>query len=482
MSNTTVIKNADWVIGWDKNRMTHYYQRRADVVFSGSTITHVGKNYQGDSETQIDGKGLCVMPGLINIHAHPFTEIMNKGVLEGSLSGQKGEFEWFKNFFSVMPDPKDQLVCAEVGFAELLKSGVTTLTDISVPFPGWIDLAERSGLRAYLAPMFTSTEGMWEINNGFQVKYQWAKDGGKAQLNQALEIVDAAINNNSSRLNGMIMPAQIDTCSEELLRDSILAANERNIPIQIHAAQFMSEFREITKRFGVTPIEYLNQIGLLSPAAIVSHAIFFDHHELCTYWGTQIDLEIFKESGASVAHCPTNYARTWGFAMQDFKKYKNLGINIAIGTDTYPHNMIEEIRMAFIIGRVVSNHYEKLSTVDVFNAATIGGARALNREDIGRLEPGAKADIVLVDLDHVTMKPVRDPLKSLIFQSAERAVKDVYIDGSKVVSNGSVLNLDYSGKSTELDEIKNRIAEKIQKTDDEGRNIDEIIPLSLPLI
>jgi 5-methylthioadenosine/S-adenosylhomocysteine deaminase len=479
--NTTLIKNADWVIAWDDEKQVHQYIQNADVVFSDDTITYVGKKYEGPFQHQREGKNLCIMPGLVNIHAHPFTEIMTKGALEDGLSGQLGELKWFNDLFVFLPDQEDQLICAEMAYSELIMSGVTTLVDISHPYPGWNDLAEKSGLRMYLAPMFTSTEGMWDAKNGYEIEYNWVDDEGKQKLSEALEVVDQAMDNNSGRLSGMIMPTTIDTCTESLLQDCLSAAKKRSIPLQIHAAQFMTEFREITNRYGVTPVQLLDRFGLLSPETIISHGIFFDHHNLSNYWGTQKDLEIFSQSGASVAHCPTNYARTWGLSIQDFGRYNKAGINMGIGTDTYPHNMLEEIRLALMIGRVVSNSIDGIKTADGFNAATIGGAKALNRKDLGRLAPGAKADLVLVDLDHPSMKPMRDPLRSLIYQAADRAVKDVYVGGEKILENGRVLTMDYQGVSSQLNDVKERIAKNACNVDVNGRRAEEISPLALSL-
>jgi cytosine/adenosine deaminase-related metal-dependent hydrolase len=116
----------------------------------------------------------------------------------------------------------------------------------------------------------------------------------------------------------------------------------------------------------------------------------------------------------------------------------------------------------------------------MLNAVTVNGAWALMRSDLGRLAPGAKADIVLVDLKHPLMQPARDPLRSLIYAAAERAVRDVYVNGTKVLEQGEVLTLDYARAVSRLEEVRQRTEENIPKADCKRRTSAEIAPLSLP--
>src|SRR5579864_3123816 len=123
-------------------------------------------------------------------------------------------------------------------------------------------------------------------------------------------------------------------------------------------------------------------------------------------------------------------------------RYRRAGINLGLGTDVAPHNLLEEMRLAAILARVAAEDIRAVSTGELLHAATVGGATALGRDDLGRLAPGMKADIVLVDLKHPLMIPARDPLRSLVYTAADRAVRDVFVDGRKVVEKGRVLNLD----------------------------------------
>jgi len=278
----------------------------------------------------------------------------------------------------------------------------------------------------------------------------------------------------------VVMPAQVDTCTPELLHSSLAAAKERGIPLQIHAGQLICEFQEIVRRHGLTPIKFLDQQGLLVPETIVSHAIMLDHYRTTNFLGTSNDLSILAKSGASIAHCPLIFARI-GDALDNFGRYLKEGVNIGIGTDTYPHNMIEEMRTALLISRVVSGKLDNVSTADIFSAATIGGANALHRQDIGRIAPGAKADIVLLDLSVPSMQPMRDPIRSLVHHAADRAVKDVIIDGVKVVEDRQILSMDYLGTNQKIEQVRQRMEAALPQHDFAGRTIEYLSPLVYPV-
>jgi cytosine/adenosine deaminase-related metal-dependent hydrolase len=229
----------------------------------------------------------------------------------------------------------------------------------------------------------------------------------------------------------------------------------------------------------MTPIAWLQSLGVLEPRTIIGHGIFLDHHPWL-HWTSRRDLDLLRDAGASVAHCPTVFMRR-GIALNTFGGYVRHGINMGIGTDTYPHNFLEEMRAVFTIARAVAGSVDDTTTRDVFNAATIGGARALMRDDIGRLKVGAKADLVLVDIRDPAMRPLREPLRSLLYVAADRAVRDVYVGGEKVVAEGRALKIDYAAASAALEEAQKRSMANVPKLDWAGRTADELAPMVLPV-
>lgn len=472
---TTRITRADVVIAYDAGTNDHVYRRDTDIVFDATGILHLGAGWDGAVTREIDGRGFMIMPGLVDIHSHPSSEPGNKGITDEVGSPKLYNSSLYEFLWLFRADAEGIPHLNHVAWSELLMSGVTTLVDLSFPSPGWLERAAASGLRLVLAPMYRN--GRWFTRNGYTVEYELDDAAGRNAMAEALAIIDAALAHESGRLSGLVCPAQIDTCTEELLRASIHAARERGIPIQTHAGQAIVEFQEIVRRSGLSPVQWLDSIGFLGPNASIAHAIFLDHHPWVR-WPTRSDMRRLAETGTSVAHCPTVFGRR-GVTLRDLGGYLAAGVNVGIGTDTFPHNMLEELRHAGIFARITAESHAAVTTGQVFRAATLGGAKLLGRHDIGRLAVGAQADLVMVDLTHPMMRPTRDPLKSLINAAADRAVSHVFIAGQQVVRDGKVLTMDYQAASAGLEEAQRRALAKASSLDWAGRSVDELSPPSL---
>jgi cytosine/adenosine deaminase-related metal-dependent hydrolase len=455
------------------------YRRNCDVVFTDDRITHVGPGFLEKPDRTIDGRSLMVMPGLIDLHSHPMFEPLSKGWNDEIASQKLWGSALYEIIPTFLPELSDVAASATVAYGELLLSGTTTTVDIAFRWDGWIDLFAKSGMRGVLAPMYRSA--YWYTKNGHSVEYEWNEDAGRRDMDAALALIDKAAQHPSGRLSGMLAPAQVDTCTAELLRASVEEAKRRGLKCQVHAAQSVVEFHEMTRRHGKTPIEWMASLGLLGPDMIIGHGVFLDHHTSVSVWPTKNDLSLLADSGAFVAHCPTQFLRK-GVAMQSLGRYLARGVGIGIGTDTYPHNMIEEMRAAVVTSRLASGNVWDLRTSDVFNAATLGGAAALGRDDIGRIAPGAKADLVLIDVTHPTMRPVRDPIRSLIYAAAERPVRAVFVDGRAVVEDRKLVTLDLETASAEVEQAQRRIEAAVAGRDWAGRDHAEISPYTYELV
>ncbi|MFN8464190.1 MAG: amidohydrolase family protein [Caldilineaceae bacterium] len=218
-------------------------------------------------------------------------------------------------------------------------------------------------------------------------------------------------------------------------------------PIKIHTAQYLLDFQEVVRRRGKTPIEYLYDLGFLGPEVSVAHAIFTPRHPWTAYpAGADDDTRRLVASGASVAHCPVVYART-GYVLHSFSHYVRAGIPVSLGTDTSPHDMLMEMRTAALLCKLSEADATAGTAREIFDAATLGGAKALQRDDLGRLSPGAKADIVLVDLQQTHLAPVAaiDPIKALVYCARGDDVDTVIVDGVTRVAGGAVLGADLDG-------------------------------------
>jgi cytosine/adenosine deaminase-related metal-dependent hydrolase len=475
---TIVIRNADWVIAWDEGAGRHVYRRGVDVAFVDNTIAYLGPNYPGAADRVIDGKDRLVLPGLIDIHSHPEHEALYRGLREEHgvrNMHMTGLYERSQAFSA--PDDEARAASAEFAYSELLLSGVTSLVDISPAWDGWIDLLATSGLRGFLAPGYASAR--WYLENDFDLKFAWDEARGSRGFAAALALIDRLTRHPCGRLSGVVSPMQIENCTAALLRDSREAARERGIPFTVHIAQSVSEVREMFRRHGKTPVQWAHEIGILGPDTILGHALFLDTHSWIRWW-TKTDLALIADTGCSVAHCPTPFAR-YGQVMENFGDYLRAGVNMGLGTDTTPHNLVEEMHKAAVLARIAARDIETVTTADLLHAATVGGAKALMRDDLGRIAPNKRADLVLVDLTVPQMRPARDPLRSFVYHAADRAVRDVFVDGRQVVADGKVLTLDQSAAADRLSRAQQRMMDAAPRQDYRGRSAEEISPLSLPI-
>jgi cytosine/adenosine deaminase-related metal-dependent hydrolase len=478
MTDTTVIRNATWIVAWDENAETHTYIKDADLVFSDDRITYVGHDYSGSFDYEIQGRGRMVMPGMINIHSHLSGGPLDKGTFDEVGSAALWGNALYTYSQLLRADRQAIKPGAIVALSELIKSGVTTVVDNSGFYADWMELMANSGIRAVLAPGFR--QARWINVGDHRVDYEWDLQAGWDGFKKALDLMDAIIKHPCDRLSGMIFPSQVDTCDADLLKAAHAAAADRNLPLQTHASQTMMEFSEMMRRHGKTPIQWLDSLGILDERTIIGHCIYLDHHSW-TPLHSRDDLPLLAERGVTVAHCPTVFGRT-GMTMESFGDYVRAGVNLGIGTDSFPYNMLEELRHVGVYARITTGDVHDLTTTDVFNAATLGGANALLRDDIGCLAVEAKADIVIIDIEHPLMRPGREPLRNLINVAADRAVKDVFIDGKQVVADGKILTLDYEGALTELDAAQIRSIRKVPELDFKNRTLDQLAPMTFPVL
>jgi cytosine/adenosine deaminase-related metal-dependent hydrolase len=468
----TVIEQTSWVVAWDQARARHVYLRDCDVAFCESGFIYVGPRFEGNAQNRMCGRGRMLMPGFVDIHSHPTTEPLRRGITDETTSPGFHHSSLYEFLPVLEGDEAGRAACIKVALAELLKSGVTTLVDLSIPYEGWLDALADSGIRACIAPMYR--DARWSTPNGHSIDYEWDAARGRASFDNAARLIELARQHPSGRLTGMLCPAQIDTCTAELLRDSHDLAVQRRLQLQIHVAQSVAEFHEIFRRHGKTPVQWLDALSVLDGETILGHAIFLDHHPWL-HWTSRRDLDLIAERGASVAHCPTVFVRR-GITLRTFGAYLRAGVNVGIGTDTYPHDFLRELFVASYAARVIGESVTDHTAAELFTAATVGGARAMKRDDLGRITVGAKADFLLIDLDHPAMRPVYDPVRTLIYSADDRAIRDVWIDGRCVVADGVVTTIDTESATAALEEAQAKMLEKVPERDWAGRPIERLAP------
>jgi 5-methylthioadenosine/S-adenosylhomocysteine deaminase len=335
--------------------------------------------------------------------------------------------------------------------------------------------AERVGMRLYMGPGYRSAR--WYTDDGKEVKYAWDKEAGLRGLERAIRFIEEHDGAQNGRVKGFLSPLQVDTCTADLLRRSREAATSMGVPLALHTSQSVNEFLEITRRHGLTPIEWLREIGFLGPEVILGHAIVVAPGSWSNWAGD--DVGILADTGTNVAHCVWVFARR-GMAMESFARYLARGVNMTLGTDTCPQSMIEGLRYTAVVSKIVDRQTEVATAADVFNAATLAGAKALGRDDLGRIAPGAKADLLLWRGDSIFMTPVRDPIRNLVYSAAAEDLDTVLIDGEVRMRGREIPNVDLAALTRDLQAAGERMWANVQAGDWAGRTINELAPQTFP--
>ena len=470
-----------WVVGFDGRG--HELIPDGCVVFEGDRVLHVGRAFEGTVDRRIEGRGTLISPGFINCHLHAATNAGQATFLDGLKADYFGT-----NFIGYAAPRRGALppragdradLAGTYGLWSALRAGATTILDVGT-MPGgpaaFTKIAGDLGVRAYLGPGFRSADYVFE---GDRVTWAWDEAKGKAGLERAVTYVKEYDGAYNGRIRAMIYPGQMDTCTVELLREARRWADELGVPVQFHAAMNLREFHRILEQHGKTPIELLHSIGFLKPRTGLGHCVFHNGHSWCRYpYGD--DLKRLADTGVTVVHAPYKYAKM-GIMLESFERYRARGINIAIGTDTYPQDVVHEMRWASLMCRMADGSFRVGQARDVFDAATLGGAHHLGRDDIGRLAPGAKADIIVVDLRQTHYGAVHDPIKSLVECGSGRDVETVIVDGVALIESGKPTRLDEPALLTAVQAEGERLWHAVPEWHWSGKPLDEIVPPSYPL-
>ena len=405
-------------------------------------VIHAGHAFEGEVARRIDLGPSLISPGLIDLDALADldTTILAidhqpawaKGRVWPRAYVERGPYEMYT---------QDELAFQKrFAFAQLLLNGITTAAPIaSLFYRAWgeteeefaaaADAAGDLGLRVYLGPAYR-TGGM-VLNGPGDMVAEFDEPRGLAGLDAALRFAAAHDGSHGGLVRGLLAPDRVETCTETLLKRTLAAAAEMNLPVRLHCAQGDMEVAAVQLLHGCTAPEWLARIGGLSPRLIAPHATR----------ATPADLRLYADHGVSIVHCPLVSGRGGG-ALRSFARCRYMGINIAMGTDTAPPDMLLNLAVGLILARHVDDDPGAVSSATMWDAATLNGAKALGRHDIGRLAPGCRADIAVFDLADAYMAPAIDPITTLVAGASGRVTRAVLVDGRLSMCDGRVAGLD----------------------------------------
>ncbi len=463
------------------NGKEHEILKDGVVVFQNDRIEFVGKEYAQPVDKKIDARGCLVSPGFIDTHFHSGINASDYILNDSTKS------DFFAANYLAHGAPtregahaahlKDVDVGQRFSLIHLLKSGVTTTMEIGGPGAEperYVDMVDQVGIRCYTGPSYKNVNFFHDREG--RLEYDWNDQRGSEGLNKAVAFAKKYKGACNGRLHTMLFPGHVDSCTPQLLRETKTMAKEAGVRIQIHATINLFEFHTVMQRERCTPIELLQKIGFLDPEVSLSHCIFISGHSWLAYPHGD-DLKIIADSGASVAYSPLKYLKL-GIVMESFDRYLKAGINMGIGTDTFPKDIISDMRFAALASRIAEKSFMAGHPRDVFNAITLGGATMLGRNDLGRLANGAKADITIVNLRNIAFGAVRDPVRSLMETAVSRDVRTVIVDGETLVDDGKYLRLDEEELLEKVQAKGEQVWASLPQWHWTGKHIDEIVPPS----
>ncbi|MBR6951056.1 MAG: amidohydrolase [Oscillospiraceae bacterium] len=392
-------------------------ERVVDVCVSGDRIASVDSVPQGFvPDRTIEGSGRLLIPGLVNAHSHAYMTVFRNCADDLTFS------DWLFGRISPMEDQltgEDCYWSTKLACAEMLLTGTTAYYDMGIFMEEAAQAVVDTGIRGVLS------RGLSGAPDG--------ADGPNPRLDQARRLYENW--KPYPTLSFMIAPHAPYSCTTDYMKQAADAARSLGLGLSIHLSESASEMDSIREQHGCTPIELADRCGLLTERTVVAHCVY----------ATDEDIALLKRRGTSVATNPvSNMKLANGFA--PVTKMLKAGVNVALGTDGSSSNnalnMFRDLACLTLIHK--GNEHDPLAVTarQAFRMATANGARALCLEDLGEIRCGAKADLVVIDLDRPNMQPVNDPVAALCYSATGYETEHVIVNGVPVVLDGRLPDTD----------------------------------------
>ncbi|WP_408894827.1 amidohydrolase [Paenibacillus taichungensis] len=410
---------------------------KGDIRIVGDRIAEIAPHIKAQPGDDImDGQHKLAMPGLINAHQHTPMSLLR------AFSDDLKLMDWLDR--KMLPaearmTPEDIYWGAQLSIAEMIRSGTTAYADMYIHMNEIAEAVTETGIRASL------TRGMVFVED----------DGGR-RLQEAVDLVQRWSGKAEGRITTMYGPHSPYTCPVEPLREVIAMAEQEGVPIHIHLAETKEEVVKIRERYGMTPTEYLEEAGMFEKAhVLLAHGVHLNRR----------DIGRLKGMRGGVAHNPVSNLKL-GCGIAQITEMIVQGINVGLGTDgagsATTIDMFEEIKAATWLQKLDYGDPTRLSARDVLHMSTRGSAGLLNLQDeVGVLEVGRKADLILIDLKKPHLQPVHE-LESLLAYSVNGADVDTTIVNGRVLMRGrQLLTIDEEELFRQVEVRAKRIVEGI---------------------
>jgi cytosine/adenosine deaminase-related metal-dependent hydrolase len=481
----------EYVMGYDPVGRDHLIYRQGEVVYEDDTIVFVGHNYAEPVDQVIDAGLSIVSPGFIDLDA---LADIDHAVLDSWVDPERDlGLLWSADYFRQKRHDvftrQEEAFKHRYALSHLALNGITTFMPIAgeyykrwcETYDEWADVVEIAGelgLRGYVGLSYRS--GINVVHDDGRRDVLWDEAEGLTGLADAVRLVEEFDGAHKGRIKGCLLPARIETLTLDLLRRTKQAADSLGCLIRLHCLQGAAELRFMRQWYGKTTMQVLQELELLGPRFLIPHALLIGGHSHAGYPYSG-ELETLAASGTPVIHCPLAYARG-ARALESFRRYRAAGVKLAMGTDTFPPDMIRVMEHGLTAGNLVEGEKSAHQAADFFRAATLGGAEALGRDDLGRLAPGAKADIIVIDLTGYRLGPIDDPIRTLVMMGTGHAVRTVLVDGRVVVQDGQIPGLDMAAMRAQAQAYHAKMRAAYSERDYRRRPEGELFPPSFPII
>ena len=436
---TLLIRNATLLVTMDAQRREI---AGGGVFVRDNVIEAVGgsADLPTSADVVIDATDQVVLPGLVNTHHHMFQSLTRAMVQDNELFG------WLQGLYPVWANltPEMVKVSTQTAMAELLLSGCTTSSDHLYIFPngrgGQVRLDDSIDGAAEIGMRFHAARGSMSVgeSKGGLPPDRVVEDEA-AILAATQRVIERWHDPGRFAMQRIVVaPCSPFSVSRELMRDSALLAREHGVSLHTHLAENDNDIAYTREKFRCTPAEYVEQLGWTGPDVWCAHCVKLDAHGIA----------LFARTGTGVAHCPCSNMRL-ASGIAPVRAMRDGGVSVGLGVDGSASNdaghMLGEARMAMLLQRVAHgpvNGPAAMSAREILEIATLGGAKVLNRDDIGALASGMAADIVTVPLDGIaTAGALHDPLAALLFCQIPR-VRHSIVNGRLVVRDGELTTLE----------------------------------------
>jgi len=430
-----LIKNCDWIVTQDKTRQL---LRDAAIFIQDGEIKQIGKNVKGSADAEMDGHGKIALPGLINTHTH-----LSMTMFRGYADDMQLQ-DWLQKKIWPLEAKLTGEACyygALLGSAEMILSGTTSFMDMYFFMEDVARAVAESGLRGFLS---------YGIIDLF--------DPAKARIEQekSRKFFDYIKGLGNPRIRFALGPHAPYTCSAETLLWAKEFAEKNDVIDHVHVAETRKEQADSQQQHGMRIVEYLDKIGALSKKMLAAHCA----------WLTKSEVALLANAGVAVAHCPVSNMKLASGGVSPLPEMFAAGVPVGLGTDGAASNntldMFETMKVCALLHKAHRWDPTVLNAQTVLDLATIQGAKALGGEhEIGSLETGKRADIILVDAKAPNMNPVYGPetiVSDLVYSASSANVHTTIVEGQVLMENRRIKSVDVGQIVSKTRELVTQLA------------------------